>query len=375
MKIMIIGNDTTYVYNLRDQIIQRLVEDGHTIIIVSELKSFQEELIQMGCELIHVHIGRHGKNPLNDLKLYSDLKKIIHEEEPDLVLTFNIKPNVYGGLACRKLHKRTIPNITGLGTAVEYPGILQLLSIFLYRQGLKNAALVFFQNEENKSFFLSRKVIKPNQRYYVLPGSGVNLQRHQPIDYPKEKESISFLFIARIMKEKGIDLYIHAAKRIKEKYPHCCFHICGGCDDPNYKAILKEEDGKAILYHGEQKDMIPYYKAAHCIVHPSYYPEGMSNVLLEAAAHCRPIITTDRAGCREIVTDKVNGFVISIRNEEALIDAIEAFLQLSWEEKKMMGVNGRKIIEEKFDRKIVADIYSKEVKRICVEIEENEQIC
>ena len=361
MKIMIIGNDTTYIYNLRDQIIQRLVENGHTIVIVSELKAFQEELIQMGCKLIHVSIGRHGKNPLNDLKLYSDLKKIIYKEEPDLVLTFNIKPNVYGGFACRKLHKRTIANITGLGTAVEYPGMLQMLSVFLYRQGLKNASLVFFQNEDNKSFFLSRKVIKPNQRYYVLPGSGVNIQRHQPMDYPSETDCISFLFIARIMKEKGIDLYINAAKKIKEKYPHCSFHICGGCDDLNYKEIIENENGKAIIYHGEQKDMIPYYKSAHCIVHPSYYPEGMSNVLLEAAAHCRPIITTDRAGCKEIVEDRVNGFVVPVRNEDALVDAIEAFLQLEWDEKKKMGISGRKIIEEKFDRKIVADIYSKEV--------------
>ena len=222
------------------------------------------------------------------------------------------------------------------------------------------------------SFFLSRKVIKPNQRYYVLPGSGVNLERHRPIDYPSEAEPISFLFIARIMKEKGIDLYIQAAKRIKEKYPHCRFHICGGCDDPNYKEILKEENSKAVLYHGEQKDLIPYYQSAHCVVHPSYYPEGMSNVLLEAAAHCRPIITTDRAGCREIVEDKVNGFIVPIRDEDALIDAIEAFLQLTWEEKKTMGVNGRELIEKKFDRKIVAEIYSKEVKRICTEIEDNE---
>ncbi len=372
MKIMMIGNDTTYVYNLRDQVIQRLIEDGHTIVVVSELKAFQEELIQMGCELIDITIGRHGKNPLNDLKLYSELKDIIYREDPDLVLTFNIKPNIYGGLACGKLHKRTIANITGLGTAVEYPGLLQLLSVFLYRQGLKHASLVFFQNEENLSFFLSRKVIRPNQRYFVLPGSGVNLQRHQPINYPDETDCISFLFIARILREKGIDLYINAAKRIKEKYPQCCFHVCGGCDDPNYMGILEDEDGKAIIYHGEQKDMIPFYQSAHCVVHPSYYPEGMSNVLLEAAAHCRPIITTDRAGCKEIVEDKVNGFIIPIRNEDALVDAIEAFLKLDWEEKKMMGINGRKIIELKFDRKIVADIYSKEVKRYYTETENHE---
>ncbi len=372
MKIMIIGNDTTYIYNLRDQVIQRLIEDGHTIIVVSEMKAFQEELIQMGCGLIHINIGRHGKNPLNDVKLYSDLKKTIYREEPDLVLTFNIKPNIYGGIACRKLHKKVVSNITGLGTAVEYPGVLQYLSIFLYRQGLKNASLVLFQNEDNKFFFLSRKVIKPNQRNYVLPGSGVNLQRHQPMDYPNETDCVSFLFIARIMKEKGIDLYIHAAKRVKEKYPHCCFHICGGCDDPQYHKIIEDEDGKAIIYHGEQKDMVPYYQSAHCVVHPSYYPEGMSNVLLEAAAHCRPIITTDRAGCKEIVEDKVNGYVIPVRDEEALVEAIEAFLKLDWEDKKQMGVNGRKIIETKFDREIVADIYSKEVKRLCMETENDE---
>ena len=364
MNIMMIGNDTTYVYNLRDLVIQRLTEDGHHIDIVCEPRLFQDELNRMGCRLIPVTIGRHGKNPLHDIKLYSTLKRIIAREAPDLVLTFNIKPNIYGGLACRKLRVRYIANITGLGTAVEYPGLLQKLSVVLYRFGLKSASCLFFQNEENKSFFLSRKIIEADRRYHVLPGSGVNLQRHQPMAYPKEENALSFLFIARILKEKGIDLYINAARAIKEKYPGCSFHICGLCDDPSYQKILEAENGRSVLYHGEQKDLIPYYETAHCIVHPSYYPEGMSNVLLEAAAHCRPIITTDRAGCKEIVEDKISGYIIPIRNEKALTDALEAFIQLDWTQKMQMGLAGRKRIETQFDRKIVAEYYSTEIRNM-----------
>lgn len=370
MKIMFIGNDTTYVYNLRDQVIQRLIKDGYEIVIVCEMRSFQQELIQMGCRLISVTIGRHGKNPFHDITLYSEIKNIVKKEDPDLVLTFNIKPNIYGGLACRRHHTRYMANITGLGTAVEYPGLLQILSLFLYRFGLKDASCLFFQNEENKSFFISRKIIEPGRHCYVLPGSGVNLQRHQPIDYPPKTNTVSFLFIARILKEKGIDLYINAAKRIKELYPECVFHICGGCDDPQYQKILEEENGKTVIYHNEQKDLIPFYSEAHCIVHPSYYPEGMSNVLLEAAAHCRPIITTNRAGCKEIVEDGITGYVIPIRDEEALVEAIIKFIQLDWKEKEKMGITGRKRIESRFDRKIVADCYSAEIKNLFGEDEE-----
>lgn len=362
MKVLIVGNDTTYIYNLRDVIIQRLLETGNTVTIVSQVKMFETELRMMGCAIRDINISRQSKNPLYDIGFYIKLSSIISEEAPDAVLTFNIKPNVYAGMICSQKHIPYISNITGLGTAVEYPGVLQKISIHLYRIGIKNAFCVFFQNRENMSFFYNHHVLDEHTHYTILPGSGVNLERHKVLEYPSDNDAINFLFIARVMKEKGIDQYLDAAKYIKSKYPKCNFHICGACDDKSYNSLLSFN--RTVIYHGEQKDLINYYNDAHCIIHPSYYPEGMSNVLLEAAAHARPIITTDKSGCKEIVEDGQNGYIVPMKDSIKLIEKIEQFIALDWHQKRNMGLIGRAKIEQQFDRQFVANQYIQELMRL-----------
>ena len=219
-----------------------------------------------------------------------------------------------------------------------------------------------FQNEENRRFFVKHNIIQKKAKTRLLPGSGVSLKTHKAMEYPADGDVINFLFIARVMEEKGIDLYINAAKRIYQKYKDVKFHICGQCDDEKYIDLLKEEEKSGyITYHGEQKDMNPFFEMAHCIVHPSYYPEGMSNVLLEAAAHCRPIITTNRSGCRETVENGKTGFVIPIKDEDALVEALDKFLSMMWEQRKDMGLAGRDKVEREFDRKHVVMTYLEEI--------------
>lgn len=361
-RIAILANDTTYTYNLRGAIIEKLIELGYEVYIVAQVLKFEKELTNMGCKVIDMSIGRHGKNPFSDLKLLKEYKRILKEIKPEIVLSYNIKPNVYGGMACSNLKIRFMPNITGLGTALEYPGLMQKITVMLNRIGLKNAEVIFFQNDENKHFFIKHNLISKNTKPVLLPGSGVDLNRHSLLEYPND-DVIKFLFIARIMKDKGIDIYLETAKTIKEKYSNTEFHICGYCDDEKYNEILKEnEKNKTIIYHGEQKDMIPFFEMAHCIVHPSYYPEGMSNVLLESAAHGRPIICTNRSGCRETVTDGETGYVVPIKNTEEVIEAVEKIINMSSKDRKQMGLNGRKKIEKEFDRNIVVAEYMKELK-------------
>ena len=356
-KVAILANDTTYTYNLRLSIIKELINLKYEVYIVAEVLLFKKELEEIGCKLIDINIGRHGTNPFSDLKLINKYKKVLMEINPDYVLAFNIKPNVYGGMACKKIKTKFMPNITGLGTALEYPGIMQKITTILYKTGLKKASVVFFQNNENMDFFKKHNLLSKNTKMVLLPGSGVDLERHELMQYPKD-DTIKFLFVARIMKDKGIDIYLETAKTIKEKYPNTEFHICGYCDDEKYKQILEEYANKnIIIYHGEQKNMIPFFEMAHCIVHPSYYPEGMSNVLLEAAAHGRPIICTDRSGCRETVEDGVTGYVVPIKNTEKVIESVERIIKMSNKERKQMGLNGRKKIEKEFDRKIVVEKY------------------
>lgn len=363
-KIIILSNDTPYTYNLRRELIERLAQDGHSVVVVCKLMSMKQELESLRCRLIDVDTGRHGTNPVTDLMLLRSYIRILKREKPDITLTFNIKPNIYGGMACRLLRIRYMPNITGLGTAVEYPGHMQRLTTFLYKIGIAGADCVFFQNEENEQFFRDRHMLSRHSRTCLLPGSGVNLQEHPPLPFP-EGEKINFLFVARILKEKGIDLYLTAAKAIHERHGHVVFHICGMCDDKQYIDILKQaEDEGYIKYHGEQKDMTPFYQMAHCIVHPSYYPEGMSNVLLEAGASARPVIATDRSGCRETVENGLTGYLVPIKQEKSLIEALEAFLALSWEEKRAMGLAGRGKMEREFDRGMVVGQYLTELRKV-----------
>ena len=363
--VMIIANDTTYTYNLRNETIETLRSNGYQVVVVSTILHKQKELEDLGCRLIDIKTDRHSKNPFNDLQLLKRYEEIIRKEKPEVVLTFNIKPNIYGGLACQKAKVPYCANITGLGTAVEYPGPMQALTSRLYKVGLRKANCVFFQNQENMDFFVSRKLLPDKTEKVLLPGSGVSLKVHEPLEYPSSDSTVNLLFIARIMKEKGIDLYLKAAEEIRKENRNVNFHICGYCDDDKYKEILKNaEKDELVIYHGEQTDMIPFFEMAHCIVHPSYYPEGMSNVLLEAAAHCRPIIATDRSGCRETVDDGKTGYVIPIKDEAALVSAIRKFLSLSLEEKKNMGLAGREKMIREFDRAIVANEYLKEIKLI-----------
>ncbi len=361
-KVLLIANDTTYVYNLRKELLIKLIEENYNVVIVSEKKQFVHELENIGCKIINVIPNRHSKNPFNDFKLFKKYKGIIRQESPDIILTYNIKPNIYAGLSSKKVN--FIPNITGLGTAVEYPGFLQKLTIMLYRKSMKNANCIMFQNSENIEFFKKHKIINEMTHIELLPGSGVNVDEKKYFDYP-HNDVVKFLFVGRALKEKGVDLYIELAKKIKSNFDNVEFLICGQCDDKKYIDIYKKETNNGIIkYCGIQNDMIDFYKNCNCLIHPSYYPEGMSNVLLEACSTGRPIITTDRSGCREIVDDGINGYLVGVNDFSSLYNATVKFLKLSLEEKEMMGIQGRKKIEDKFDRRIVVEKYMKIIRNV-----------
>lgn len=363
MKIAILINDTTYAYLLRREIIQRLVADKHAVYIVGEVLLFKKELKDLGCHIVGLKIGRHDTNPLDDFRLMLTYRKILKKLRPDAVLTYNIKPNSYGGMSCSMLHIPYYPNITGLGTPVENPGRIQKLAIAIYKIGVSRADCVFFQNSENVEFFKSHNMLSPCSRTRLLPGSGVNLQAHPMFPYPSD-DKIHFLFVARIMKEKGIDLFLAAARQIRSERDDCVFDICGMCDDEKYTHILEEAQKEGIVnYHGQQKDLTPFYRQCSCLLFPSYYPEGMSNVLLEAAASGRPLIVADRSGCREVVDDNVTGFIVPINDEAATIEAVYKFLALTPEEREQMGIEGRKKMEKEFDRQLVVEAYVEEVYR------------
>lgn len=358
MKIALIGNTDFAIYNYRYELLQRLIADGHTVTVISPNGKLVPKMQEMGCEYYEVAIDRRGTNPLRDLKVIKAYKKILKEVKPDYVLTYTIKPNIYGAIACKKLGIPCIPNVTGLGTAVETKGWKQKVAIFLYKTAFKKVQTIFFQNAENMQFFIDRNLFV--EKHKLLPGSGINLERFKLMEYPPD-DSINFVFVSRLMREKGIEQYLDAAEYITEKYPNTRFHICGFCED-EYKdrleAITKSEK---VVYHGMVDDMTSVLCDMHCTVHPTFYPEGLSNVLLESLATGRPIITTDRAGCREVVEDGINGYVVKQQDSADLIEKIEKFLALSNEERKNMGLAGRAKVEREFDRQFVIDAYLGEI--------------
>lgn len=357
MKILILANNDVGLFKFRRELIQELLKE-HEVLISLPYGKMVDPLINDGCIFIETAIDRRGSNPFKDLSLLFQYHKIIARYKPDIVFTYTIKPNVYGGMACSFKNIPYVVNITGLGTAVENGGLLQRITLFLYKLGLRRAQKVFFQNNDNTSFMLSHGIL--NGDYELLPGSGVNLKEYKPLPYP-HSNTIDFVFISRIMKEKGIDQYLDAAKVITKNHPETRFHICGFCEQ-DYESLLKQLTNQGIItYHGLVADMKPIYQMASCIVHPSYYPEGMSNVLLEAAASARPVITTDRSGCREVVEDGVNGFIVRQKDSQDLIDKIERFLNMSYLDREAFGLSGRAKVEREFNRDIIIQKYLSEI--------------
>lgn len=362
MRVLILSNSDEGIYRFRKELLIELLKNNE--VFVSVLDGRYVKLIeQLGCRYVPIDFNRKGTNPIKDIKLLNDYKKILKEINPDVVLTYTIKPNVYGGLACQSKKTPYISTITGLGSAIENGGLLQKISLLLYKVGLKKVKKVFFQNEMNMDFMVENKVIDKSDAVLVS-GSGVNLEEYKYLDYPSDK-TIDFVYIGRIMKEKGFDQFVDAARYITANYKNARFHVCGMYED-EYKDIVEslQKDG-VLKYHGNVIDMInQIYKMIQCTIHPSYYAEGLSNVLLETCASGRSIITTDRPGCREVVKDGYNGFIVNEKDSLDLINKIESFINLSYEDRKQMGLNARKYVEERFDRNGVIKKYIEEIENV-----------
>lgn len=357
-KVLILVNHDVVIYNFRLELVQRLLSDGFQVYISSPYGERIDDLINLGCIYIKTELNRHGLNVFNELKLIKFYKRIISEVNPNIILTYTIKPNIYGTLAAKSFQIPVIATITGLGISIKNGGLMQKISINLYKYAFKTVSKIFFQNKDNKQFFMKNNI--GSGKYRLVPGSGVNLNHFSLLKYPHDT-TIEFIFISRIMREKGIEEYLEAATYIREKYPSTRFHILGFCEE-SYEQKLADLQEKGIIhYHGMQRDIRTFLKKTHCTIHPSYH-EGMSNVLLESAASGRPIITTDINGCKEIVNDGESGYLIKVKDSQDLINKIEQFLKLSHDNKIKMGLEGRRKVEKEFDRNIVVEDYLDEIK-------------
>lgn len=346
MKILIATNHSYMFYRFRKDLACRLLQE-HEVILSTPFVGHEEDLKAMGLTCVETGLHRRGMNPVEDLRLLKTYRRMLREYRPELVITYSVKPNVYLGLACQAEKIPYCANVQGLGTAFEKPGLSVVVGL-MYKKALKKARRVFFENEENARFFQEKGIVSP-EKTQVLPGAGINLQEY-PCRPHRRDGVCRFLYLGRIMKEKGVEEFFAAAQTLKKELGETvAFDVVGFYED-SYKPTVERlaQDG-VITFHGFQTEVHSYYENADCVVLPSYH-EGLSNVLLEGVATGRALIASDIPGCREVVEDGVSGFLCPARDSNALTEVMGHFARLPQEQREAMGDAGRELVEERFDK-------------------------
>jgi glycosyltransferase involved in cell wall biosynthesis len=347
-----------------------LQNSGYEVLAAAPVDAYSERVVDLGCRFIPLPMRSQSRSPVHDSALFLRYLNILRRERPDAFLGYTIKPNVYGSLAAHRLGIPAINNISGLGTAFIRDRWVTRVARGLYRVALRPSRTVFFQNAEDRRLFVHQGIVSLAQTA-LLPGSGIDLRRFQPRSSPGDgggQQATRFLFVGRLLKDKGIVDYVEAARIVRKASPGTVFQVLGFLESDNDTAIGRTEveawtrEG-SIEYLGAADDVRPYYAAADCIVLPSYR-EGTPRTLLEGAAMGKPLIATDVPGCREVVEDQVNGFLCQVRSPEDLAAKMLQFLAQASERRRAMASASRAKAECEFDEQIVVDRYLTSLARI-----------
>lgn len=357
MRILILANNDVGLYKFRKELIEELLQQKNEVYISLPDGELVRPFEEMGCTYVNTPVDRRGINPKTDMGLFNRYRKMMKEVNPDLVITYTIKPNIYGGIAARLAKKKYAVNITGLGTAFENAGLIRTIVVTLYKFALKKAKVIFFENSANREELLSFKVCNKEQTV-VLNGAGVNIDTYSYLPYPQGDKSsgepVKFLFVGRVMKEKGIDELFEAMKRLVAEGKQCFLDVVGPFEE-DYKDKLEQYENDGWLkYHGYQSDVRPFIEKCHCFVLPSWH-EGMANTNLECASSGRPVITSNIPGCKEAVIEGVSGLLCEPKKVDSLYAAMKQMAEMGIEERRAMGLAGRKHMEDVFDKKKVVE--------------------
>ena len=351
--IMIVSNTAWSLYNFRLGLACALRDSGFRVVMVAPYDEYADRIMQAGFEYRPLEFDNSGTNPYHDIKLFFKLLRLYRSLRPVVILHFTIKVNIYGALAARFLKIPSLGNITGLGTLFLSDNLIYRAARYLYLIALRSPYKVFFQNPADRDLFLRKEFVRPEQ-VSLLPGSGVNLNNFKPVKVTPKRQ---YLFVGRLIRDKGIFEFVEAARLLKPKYPQVEFAILGDLYLKNPTAVSKATlddwiDTGIVRYLGYVDNVQAEMASSECIVLPSYR-EGLSRVLLEASAMARPIVASDVPGCNDVVDDGVTGFLCEVRSSEDLALKIEKMINLSPNKRTAMGKAGRKKIEQQFDEKIV----------------------
>lgn len=357
-KILFITNHSYMFWQFRRELMAEFLKD-HEVVISTPFVGHEDDFKAMGCKMIETDVDRRGINPKTDLKLYRTYVNLLNSEKPDMVVTYSIKPNVYAGFACRLMKIPYCVNVQGLGTAFQKPGLSQIVTL-MYKTACKKAKTVFFENEGNAKVFRDKK-ITPESQQTLLPGAGINLEHYSYIPYP-EGDVVHFLYLGRIMKEKGMDELFEAIQRLHKEYGEKVVLDLVGFFEDEYKEQVENLVEKGIaVFHGFQEDPRPFYGMADCVVLPSYH-EGMSNVLLEGAATGRVLVTSNIPGCKEAVDSGKTGLLCKVKDTESLYKAMKKVVELTPEKRELAGKLGREKMKREFEKRMVVEKTAERIK-------------
>lgn len=351
MRFILVSPKNRTAYNFRGDLIKRIISCGYEVIVTGPNRVGVEKIEALGAHFVEIPMNKNGVNPKEDLKYQKALYELFKKEKPDVVLGYTSKPVIYGSIAAKKAgvpHK--VAMITGLGYAFtaqtkKAKAIRAVMSV-LYKKALNCADTVIFQNPDDREQFVSSGLVK-SEKCRVVNGSGVNTNRFSVADYP---DKITFFMLSRVMYSKGIREYLRACELVKEKHPEVRFMLLGACE--NIQDSLSKEDlapyvEKGIIEHfGETDRVEDYYKQCSVYVLPSYR-EGTPRTVLEAMSMGRAIITTDAPGCRETVIDGKTGFLVPVKNAEAVAEKMTEFIE-NPELIKTLGAASAEYAREKF---------------------------
>lgn len=367
-KIVMVGNTTWSMIKFRKGLIKKLIELNYEITIVSPFDKHVLEIKELGCNYIDINIDNKGSNPIKDIKLIFELKKIYLNIKPDLIIHYTIKPNIYGTIASKLAGINSFAVVTGLGYTFINNTLVSKIAKLLYRFSFKFSEKVFFINNDDKNEFINNQLVIKS-KINILPSEGINTSFFSNnSNNTGNISNISFLLIARMLWDKGVGEYVDAANILKEKYPNVVFGLLGYLDSDNPKAITKKQMNEwesycNIKFYGSTDNVKYFISKSDCIVLPSYR-EGISMTLMESASLSKPLIATNVPGCKDLIDDGINGFLCEVKNAEDLANKMEKMINLNLEERISMGKAGREKMIKEFDESIVISKYLENIKEL-----------
>jgi len=357
-KIILCANSSWYLLNFRHSSIKALINAGHEVYCIAPRDHASEKLQKICSKFINIRFNQSSINPLRELYHIRTLYYAFKDINPDTIFNFTIKNNIYGSIVGLLLRRKVVNNITGLGSMMLKPSFTKLIIIMLYKIIKKIPHHTFCQNVDDLNYLIKNKLVIKS-KISLIPGSGLDTNFFSSDAKKMDDKNFVFLFVGRIIRDKGFYELINAFERVLLEYPKIRLKILGEIDSNNPSRVdesyLKEINlNPNIEIYGHQSDVRPFLSEASCFILPSYR-EGLSRSILEAMSMELPIITTNVPGCKELVQEEKNGILCDPQSSESLETAMLKMINLDDDARMRMGKIGRKIVQDGYDESIVID--------------------